>query len=150
MPVCLSGGYGAGRGGDARGEGNGAEQHHAGPDRDPVWKNPSLDHHVQLYGREGQRGWDNVTETVERQRLQQQALEDACRVAKHANQGKTEFLSRMSHDIRTPMNAIVGMFWREKHGLLIILTINQGKTIKTVINTEKSDITKLLSPEMIS
>lgn len=48
-------------------------------------------------------------ETVERQRLQQQALEDACRVAKHANQGKTEFLSRMSHDIRTPMNAIVGM-----------------------------------------
>ena len=51
----------------------------------------------------------DVTETVERQRLQQQALEDACRVAKHANQGKTEFLSRMSHDIRTPMNAIVGM-----------------------------------------
>ena len=48
------------------------------------------------------------------------------------------------------MNAIVGMFWREKHGLQIILTINQGKTIKTVINTEKSDITKLLSPEMIS
>ena len=48
------------------------------------------------------------------------------------------------------MNAIVEMFWREKHGLLIILTINQGKTIKTVINTEKSDITKLLSPEMIS
>ena len=48
------------------------------------------------------------------------------------------------------MNAIVGMFWREKHGLRVILTINQGKTIKTVINTEKSDITKLLSPEMIS
>lgn len=36
----------------------------------------------------------DVTETVERQRLQQQALEDACWVAKHANQGKTEFLSR--------------------------------------------------------
>jgi len=49
----------------------------------------------------------DVTEAVERQRLQ--ALEDACRVAKHANQAKTEFLSRMSHDIRTPMNAIVGM-----------------------------------------
>lgn len=51
----------------------------------------------------------DVTETVERQRLQRQALEDACQVAKHANQAKTEFLSRMSHDIRTPMNAIVGM-----------------------------------------
>lgn len=51
----------------------------------------------------------DVTEAVERQRLQQQALEDAYQVAKHANQAKTEFLSRMSHDIRTPMNAIVGM-----------------------------------------
>lgn len=29
--------------------------------------------------------------------------------AKKANQAKTEFLSRMSHDIRTPMNAITGM-----------------------------------------
>lgn len=36
-------------------------------------------------------------------------LEEARRAAEHANQAKSEFLSNMSHDIRTPMNAIVGM-----------------------------------------
>ena len=41
--------------------------------------------------------------------LQQQALRDAYHYAELANAAKTEFLSRMSHDIRTPMNAIVGM-----------------------------------------
>ncbi|MCM1334907.1 MAG: response regulator [Bacteroides sp.] len=37
------------------------------------------------------------------------ALRDAYMVAKRANHAKTDFLSRMSHDIRTPMNAIIGM-----------------------------------------
>ena len=37
------------------------------------------------------------------------ALEDALREAEEANQAKSRFLSNMSHDIRTPMNAILGM-----------------------------------------
>ena len=37
-----------------------------------------------------------------------QALEDAVRTAENANQAKTIFLNNMSHDIRTPMNAIIG------------------------------------------
>ena len=38
----------------------------------------------------------------------QKALSDALMVAEQANRAKTTFLNNMSHDIRTPMNAIVG------------------------------------------
>ena len=42
-------------------------------------------------------------------RGQMSELEKARKEAVHANKAKSEFLSNMSHDIRTPMNAIVGM-----------------------------------------
>ncbi len=38
-----------------------------------------------------------------------QALRDALLLAENASHAKTDFISRMSHDIRTPMNAIIGM-----------------------------------------
>uniref|UniRef100_UPI0026374DE2 ATP-binding protein n=1 Tax=uncultured Anaerovibrio sp. TaxID=361586 RepID=UPI0026374DE2 len=40
---------------------------------------------------------------------QNRKLEKAVAQAKEASRAKSDFLSRMSHDIRTPMNAIVGM-----------------------------------------
>ncbi len=42
-------------------------------------------------------------------RKQVRELDEARRAAEHASRAKSEFLSNMSHDIRTPMNGIVGM-----------------------------------------
>ncbi|MCM1107414.1 MAG: response regulator [Blautia sp.] len=50
----------------------------------------------------------DITQQVQKQREQTQALQDALLQAQHANSAKTTFLSNMSHDIRTPMNAIIG------------------------------------------
>ncbi len=51
----------------------------------------------------------DVTESKLKEEQEQQALREACEAANHANAAKSDFMSRMSHDIRTPMNAIIGM-----------------------------------------
>ena len=53
-------------------------------------------------------GIDVTSERMEQER-QRKALEDAYQTAQVASSAKTNFLSSMSHDIRTPMNAIMGM-----------------------------------------
>ncbi len=51
----------------------------------------------------------DTTETRQREEIAKKALQEAYDAAKRANSAKSDFLSRMSHDIRTPMNAIIGM-----------------------------------------
>lgn len=51
----------------------------------------------------------DVTDTVRKEQETREHLRSALMVANEANRAKTDFLSSMSHDIRTPMNAIVGM-----------------------------------------
>ena len=50
----------------------------------------------------------DATEEKRREQKQEDALRDALAAAEHANKAKTVFLNSMSHDIRTPMNAIIG------------------------------------------
>lgn len=51
----------------------------------------------------------DITESKNEELMRNIALKDAFKSAEAANKAKSDFLSRMSHDIRTPMNAIVGM-----------------------------------------
>ena len=50
----------------------------------------------------------DATEEKQTEQKQEDALRSALAAAEHANKAKTVFLNSMSHDIRTPMNAILG------------------------------------------
>ena len=54
-------------------------------------------------------GTRSIDDLIRKERMQEMALQDAYNVAEAANKAKTDFLSNMSHDIRTPMNGIIGM-----------------------------------------
>ncbi|MBR3789158.1 MAG: response regulator, partial [Clostridia bacterium] len=70
--------------------------------------------HYQIYiariGEPHEQVWafKSIEETVEEQLKQQKILLDALNQAKKAETAKSNFLFNMSHDIRTPMNAILG------------------------------------------
>ncbi len=51
----------------------------------------------------------DITDFIETQEEQKRKLQEAVQRVEEANNAKTQFLSSMSHDIRTPMNAIIGM-----------------------------------------
>ena len=50
----------------------------------------------------------DITEELKQERERAEKLSVALKEARHANQMKTEFLSNVSHDMRTPMNAVLG------------------------------------------
>ena len=50
----------------------------------------------------------SIREKAAMERAHNRQLQDALEIAREANEAKTTFLSNMSHDIRTPMNAVIG------------------------------------------
>lgn len=53
-------------------------------------------------------GFRNIDEVIRKEQEQKEVLSEALAQAQYANKAKTTFLNNMSHDIRTPMNAIIG------------------------------------------
>ena len=51
----------------------------------------------------------DVTDIISAEKNSRSVLQNALDLAQEANRAKTDFLSAMSHDIRTPMNVIIGM-----------------------------------------
>jgi len=51
----------------------------------------------------------DITETMMTRKKQEQAIMELLEKVRRANSAKSEFLSRMSHDLRTPINGILGM-----------------------------------------
>lgn len=51
----------------------------------------------------------DITDLFEKEKEQQMALQHAVELADFANRAKSDFLSRMSHDMRTPLNAVLGL-----------------------------------------
>lgn len=80
---------------------------------------------IRIYPRESQDVWGVLVfrdiqeqylqeqrlaqESMEKERRTKELLEKALKRAEEANKAESEFFNRMSHDIRTPMNGILGM-----------------------------------------
>lgn len=91
-----------------------------------------------------------ITDRTEQERFHQREVG----IANEANRAKTEFLSRISHDIRTPMNSISGMNEmimrnsKEKETLTYTKNINESVNIILNILNDVLDFSKIESGKM--
>lgn len=71
----------------------------------------------------------DVTEQIEREEKKNDAVKIAVQEARKANESKSYFLSRMSHDMRTPLNAIIGM------DMIVASHINETDKVMESLNS---------------
>lgn len=81
----------------------------------------------------------DITDSIKERDEKEKELAEARRMAESANNAKTRFLFNMSHDIRTPMNAIIG------YTNLIGNNINNREKIAEYVNKIKHSSDFLLS-----
>ena len=81
----------------------------------------------------------NVDDEIEHEMKQKKLLQDTLNMAESASHAKTMFLSNMSHDIRTPMNAIIGFTTLAQNH------INDPAVMQTYLDKIKSSSNHLLS-----
>ncbi len=84
-------------------------------------------------------GLRNVSDLEREENARVQELLAAKRAAEHANAAKTNFLSRMSHDIRTPLNGIIGL-----------LQINQTHADDTELVRENQEKMRVAADHLLS
>ena len=84
-------------------------------------------------------GFSNVHTEIRQEMEQRKLVEFALAQAQHANSAKTTFLSNMSHDMRTPMNAIIGF------SAIAAKHINQTERVKDCLEKIMSSSNHLLS-----
>lgn len=98
----------------------------------------------------------DITDLYNEQQRQSAAIRHAMNEARTANEAKSAFLSRMSHDMRTPLNAIIGYSGKElregateqqKDGFLDDIH-SSGEYLLGIIN-DVLDMTKIESNKMV-
>ena len=100
-------------------------------------------------------GTRNIDDLIKKERMQEAKLKEAYIVAEEANKAKTDFLNNMSHDIRTPMNVILGYNALMKQYLTDPILVDyqnkieqSGKLLLSIINNVL-DMARIESGKMI-
>ncbi len=100
-------------------------------------------------------GTRNIDDLIKKERMQEAKLKEAYIVAEEANKAKTDFLNNMSHDIRTPMNVILGYNELMKQYLTDPILVDyqnkieqSGKLLLSIINNVL-DMARIESGKMV-
>lgn len=97
----------------------------------------------------------DVTYMLKEQEKQRTLLENSLAAAEKANHAKSDFLNRISHDMRTPLNGILGLTalmedktdWKEIKQDLVQMRLS-GKYLLNLIN-DTLDVAKIESGKMV-